>query len=140
LADRYLRERNEPQKSGAPSPEDLALERARQHPAELLKDSAVIQREFRWGSLVLGGWIGAVVGIKLIGVGLRRQRTDFEPASGECFACARCFEFCPNELVRRGVVIEAPAAAGLPDPATCSRGIACNLSKASALAAGRTSG
>jgi len=27
-------------------------------------------------------------------------RTDFEPDRGACFACARCFRSCPQELVR----------------------------------------
>jgi len=43
---------------------------------------------------------------------LRRRRTDYEPDRGECFACARCFKYCPNELVRRGLM----PASSLPAP------------------------
>jgi formate hydrogenlyase subunit 6/NADH:ubiquinone oxidoreductase subunit I len=49
-----------------------------------------------------------VIGAKLISLSLRRQRGDYEPDRGACVACARCVEYCPNELSRRGVV-PAPA-------------------------------
>jgi formate hydrogenlyase subunit 6/NADH:ubiquinone oxidoreductase subunit I len=38
---------------------------------------------------------------KLVSLSLHRRRTDYEPDRGECVGCARCFEFCPNELARR---------------------------------------
>jgi polyferredoxin len=108
LAERFQREQGSPPKTGALSADDLALERARQNPEGLLNEAKLIGHKFAVGSWLFGAWIGAVVGIKLISLGLNRHRTDYEPARGECFACARCFEFCPNELVRRGVL---PAAA-----------------------------
>ena len=103
LAERFLREQDTPIKSGPLSPDDLSLDRARQHPNELVQDAKAIRRRVRIGSWIFGAWVGAVVGIKLIGLAIYRQRRDYEPAPGECFACARCFEFCPSELVRRGV-------------------------------------
>jgi NosR/NirI family transcriptional regulator, nitrous oxide reductase regulator len=103
LADRFLREQGAPPKTGVLSPDDLALQRARQHPDELAVEARAIRHKFKIGSWIFGAWIGAVVGLKLISLGLQSHRTDYEPAPGECFACARCFEFCPNELVRRGV-------------------------------------
>jgi NosR/NirI family nitrous oxide reductase transcriptional regulator len=103
LADRLLREQASPPKTGILSPDDLALARARQHPDELLLEASGIRHKFGVGSWIFGAWIGAVVGIKLISLALHRRRTDYEPARGDCFACARCFEFCPNELARRGI-------------------------------------
>ena len=103
LAERFAREQDTPVKTGVLSPDDLALERARQHSDELVAEANVIRHKFKIGSWIFGAWIGAVIGLKLIGLSLQRQRTDYEPAAGECFACARCFEFCPNELTRRGV-------------------------------------
>ncbi len=103
LAERYLRERDTPPKSGALSPDDLALERARQAPKELLTEAARIREQFRWGGWIFGAWVGLVIGVKLLSLALRRKRTDYEPDRGSCFACARCFEYCPNELVRRGL-------------------------------------
>jgi NosR/NirI family transcriptional regulator, nitrous oxide reductase regulator len=107
LAQRWVREQNAPSRTGALSPDDLALERARQHPEELGLSARAIQRKVRVGSWIFGAWIGAVIGIKLISLALHRVRTDYEPDAGACFACARCFEFCPNELVRRGIPVLA---------------------------------
>lgn len=102
LAHRWMREQNAPVKTGVLSPEDLALERARQRPNELINAAAAIQRKIRVGTWLFGGWIGAVIGLKLLALSVPRFRTDFEPSAGACFACARCFESCPNEIIRRG--------------------------------------
>jgi ferredoxin len=112
LVERLAREQELPRKTGVLSPDDLALERARQHPDELLVEATAIRRKFSVGSWIFGAWIGAVVGIKLISLGLQRRRGDYEPARGDCFACARCFEFCPNELARRGLQPVAFSASG----------------------------
>jgi ferredoxin len=64
--------------------------------------------------LIFGGWTGLVIGVKLVSLSLRTTRTDFEPDRGACFACARCFRSCPQELVRIG---QMPASE-LPQPVT----------------------
>ena len=101
LATRLVNERDLPAKTGVLSPEDLALERARQTPEEILSAAAGIQRRFAVGGWIFGGWIGLVVALKIISLSLHRRRTDYEPDRGDCLACARCFEYCPNELARR---------------------------------------
>ena len=111
LAENLVRSQGLPTRTGALSPDDLALERARQSPAEVLKDAISIRHKFAVGGWVFGAWIGLVIGIKLISLSLHRGRTDYEPDRGDCFACARCFDYCPNELVRRGVVVPATALA-----------------------------
>ncbi len=104
LAQRFVREKDAPMKTGTLSPDDLSLNRARQNPTEILTQAAAIQRQFGIGGWIFGGWTGLVIGVKLISLSLHRHRTDYEPDRGQCFACARCFEFCPNELVRRGLM------------------------------------
>jgi polyferredoxin len=111
LAEQFWLTRNEPPKTGVLSPDELALQRARQDPERILIEARAIQRKFAVSSSLFGAWVGAVVGIKLISLSLHRRRKDYEPSRGDCFACARCFEFCPNELVRRGV---APSQIGNP--------------------------
>jgi ferredoxin len=106
LAERLAREPSPMTRTGTLSPDDLALERARQQSSEVLADAAVIRHKFRIGGSLFGAWVGLVISVKLLSLSLRRRRKDYEPDRGECFACARCFEFCPNELVRRGI---APA-------------------------------
>jgi hypothetical protein len=104
---------------GPQSPDDLALERARQTPKEILTEAAGIRHRFDIGGWIFGAWVGLVIGAKLISLSVRRKRTDYEPDRGECFACARCFEYCPNELVRRGLMPAAlPALGGVPNPST----------------------
>ena len=60
------------------------------------------------GGGLFGAWVGLVIGGKLIALSVRRNRTDFEPDSGACFACARCFEYCPSERMRRGLIPAEP--------------------------------
>jgi ferredoxin len=58
-------------------------------------------QRFRIAGLWLGVWFGAVIGIKLISLTLRRSRTDYEVDPGRCFACGRCFWYCPNQKEKR---------------------------------------
>jgi ferredoxin len=98
-----VQQNDAPPTAGPLTPETLELERARENPTEMLSSAAKIRRQFKVGSAIFGGWVGLVIGFKLAALALRRRRTDYEPAAGDCVACARCFEFCPNELVRRGM-------------------------------------
>ena len=110
LADQLVRAEGTPSKLGVLTPDDLALERARQTPKEILTEAAAIRGKFVTGGWIFGAWVGLVIGVKLISLSIRRRRTDYEPDRGDCFACARCFEYCPNELVRRGLMpVAAPA-------------------------------
>ena len=123
LADLFVRAQGTPPKTGALSPDDLALERARQTPKEILTEAAAIQHRFATGGWIFGAWVGLVIGAKLISLSVRRQRTDYEPDRGDCVACARCFEFCPNELVRRGLMPAAvPVGGGVGNPGAADSG------------------
>ncbi len=104
LAEQFIRAQGTPPKFGALSPDELALERARQAPQEILAEAGRIRARFATAGTIFGAWVGLVIGAKLVSRSLRRRRTDYEPDRGDCFACARCFEYCPNELVRRGLM------------------------------------
>jgi len=104
LAEQLVQTQGAAPKYGVLTPDELALERARQAPQEVLTEAVRIRHEFVTGGRMFGGWVGLVIGVKLISLSLRRKRTDYEPDRGDCFACARCFEYCPNELVRRGLM------------------------------------
>ena len=104
LAEQFIRAQGTAPKYGALNPDELALERARQSPQEVLTEAGRIRERFATGGTIFGAWVGLVIGAKLVSRSLRRRRTDYEPDRGDCFACARCFEYCPNELVRRGLL------------------------------------
>jgi NosR/NirI family transcriptional regulator, nitrous oxide reductase regulator len=110
LAEKSLRAQKSAELSSFRTPESLALNRARQSSQEILPEALSIQRRFVMGGWIFGGWVGLVIGAKLISLSLRRTRAEYEPDRGACFACARCFSFCPNELVRRGLMPDATAA------------------------------
>lgn len=63
-----------------------------------------VQVRFRTWGMWLGGWIGLVIGLKLVALAIRRRRTDFQPDRGRCVSCARCYWYCPEEQVRLGLI------------------------------------
>ena len=67
-------------------------------PVQQLYDEALaIKAGFGTGGRWLGGFIGLVIGCKLIAVSIYRSRTGYEPDRGTCFSCGRCFKYCPVE-------------------------------------------
>jgi NosR/NirI family nitrous oxide reductase transcriptional regulator len=102
LAERYLEQQKAPVNYGVMTPEALGLQRAEHDPEALLKSATNVRHRFWLACLIFGGWTGLVIGVKLVSLSLRTARTDFEPDRGACFACARCFRSCPQELVRIG--------------------------------------
>ncbi|HSU57510.1 MAG TPA: 4Fe-4S binding protein [Candidatus Dormibacteraeota bacterium] len=101
LAELFLKKGNAPVAYGPLTPEAFALERARRDPKQVLMEAALVQKRFQTATPLFGGWIGLVVALKLVGLALHRQSTDYEPDRGNCFSCARCFEYCPNETGAR---------------------------------------
>jgi len=67
---------------------------------ELYEQASNIRVRFELGGWILGGFIGLVIGLKLIGLSVWRQRTDYEADRASCLACGRCFNYCPREHVR----------------------------------------
>lgn len=67
---------------------------------ELYAEAEGIRTQFGTGGWIFGAFVGLVVGLKLIGLSVWRQRTDYEASRASCLACGRCFEHCPREHVR----------------------------------------
>jgi len=67
---------------------------------ELYKQASNIRARFAIGGWILGGFIGLVIGLKLIGLSVWRQRPDYEADRAGCLACGRCFKYCPKEHIR----------------------------------------
>jgi NosR/NirI family nitrous oxide reductase transcriptional regulator len=68
--------------------------------SELYKEASDIRTEFGLGGWIFGGFVGMVIGLKLIGLSVWRRRKDYEANRASCLACGRCFEYCPREHVR----------------------------------------
>ncbi len=68
---------------------------------ELYADSVRIEAAFSRAALFLGGFIGLVVASSLIYHTVRRNCDDYRADPADCMACGRCYEYCPEERVRR---------------------------------------
>ena len=68
---------------------------------ELYDEALLIGKQFTQGSMFFGVFVGLVAMLKLIALTTRRTRINFEPDRSRCFACGRCFDYCPQEHARR---------------------------------------
>jgi len=69
-------------------------------PESLYEEAAGIVKSFGRGGWIVGGFLALVVGLKMIGLSVKRRRTDYEADRASCVACGRCFEYCPREHIR----------------------------------------
>ena len=67
---------------------------------QLYQEASSIRAQFELGGWIFGGFVGLVIGLKLIGLSVWRRREDYEADRAGCLACGRCFEYCPREHVR----------------------------------------
>ncbi len=102
--------------------ESKAFRQLGQSREEVTLAATAIRRQFRIGGLLLGGWIGLLIGLKLILLSIRRRRTDYEADPAACLACGRCYRFCPrgNSLLERES--EAPFEPATPASAGTAAG------------------
>jgi len=84
--------------------ESEAFYRHGQPQEDLLLAASAIRRQFNLGGLLLGAWIGLVIGLKLVFLAIRRRRTDYQADPAACLACGRCYRFCPEEHAPAGVL------------------------------------
>ena len=62
---------------------------------QFVEEATRIREKFHRGGMVLGGFIGLVLGMFLINQVIFRKRMDYEPHKGNCFSCGRCMDYCP---------------------------------------------
>jgi NAD-dependent dihydropyrimidine dehydrogenase PreA subunit len=67
---------------------------------ELYDQASAIREKFGFGGWFFGGFVGLLLGLKLIALTVRRQNTDYEADRAGCIACGRCYSYCPRERVR----------------------------------------
>jgi NosR/NirI family transcriptional regulator, nitrous oxide reductase regulator len=62
---------------------------------ELYAEAIRINGKFVIGGGIFGGFVGLVIGSKLILLFLRRRQIDYEADRASCLSCGRCFAYCP---------------------------------------------
>ena len=62
---------------------------------ELYQEARAIGGRFTIGGGLLGGFIGLILGLKMLQLSVRRRRADYETNRTTCLSCARCFDYCP---------------------------------------------
>jgi NosR/NirI family nitrous oxide reductase transcriptional regulator len=73
----------------------------------LYGEASAIRSHFFWGGWIFGGFVGLVIGIKLINSSIRHHRTGYEADRASCLACGRCFQACPREHLRLDKLTQA---------------------------------
>ena len=73
--------------------------------------SALESRSLRLGR-VLGALFGLVAALHLLKARFPGGSGDYETDPADCVSCARCFDACPYERVRRGVPVALPEKGG----------------------------
>ena len=68
--------------------------------AELYGNAAKVQKQFVFGSILAGAFVGLAAGVKLIRSSIQWKRSEYEADRAGCFSCGRCFKYCPIENVR----------------------------------------
>jgi NosR/NirI family transcriptional regulator, nitrous oxide reductase regulator len=117
LAELYLDRQTSADAAPLSVPDQLALGRANRTADSLLPAAVKKRKALTLGGWIFGGWVGLVIGLKLVGFSFWRRRNDYEPDRGGCFGCARCFLSCPQERVRLGLIAPEDAPQGPPTPA-----------------------
>jgi len=74
--------------------------RTKDPPQKLYGRALAIRRRISKGGWLLGGFMGLVIGGRLVALSLVRKRKDYVPDRGECLSCGRCYRYCPREKKR----------------------------------------
>ncbi len=80
--------------------------------ASLYKRAALIRARFEKGGWFFGGFLGFILGGKLILLSLRPRQKEYEADRAGCVSCGRCFKYCPKEEENRLKKIEETGGIG----------------------------
>jgi ferredoxin len=61
----------------------------------LVAEAQVIRDKFHTGSLILGAFLGLVIGLMAMNQVIFRRREDYQANKGNCYSCGRCLDYCP---------------------------------------------
>jgi ferredoxin len=78
--------------------EALAYKEAGKTEEELFATELRIISRFRKGAPLVGIFLGLALGLSLVALTMKTNRTGYEPHKGKCYSCGRCFRYCPVEV------------------------------------------
>jgi len=81
-----------------------AFEQHERPTVEAYRTAAAIHARFRVGAWAFGGWLGLVLGIRLVGQAIRRHRSEYDADPAACVACGRCYAACPVQPTRENAL------------------------------------
>jgi NosR/NirI family transcriptional regulator, nitrous oxide reductase regulator len=67
-----------------------------------IRDAKVIQQKFSIGGWILGGFLGLIIGIKLVSELFINKKKEYQPYRADCYSCGRCMEYCPVKKEEKG--------------------------------------
>lgn len=92
---------NHHQRDQGESAETGAFKKMGRPEAELYAAALAVRRRYDIGAPLWGAWLGLVLGLRQVGLMLRRRRTEYDVDPASCVACGRCYSSCPVEHARR---------------------------------------
>jgi Fe-S oxidoreductase len=72
--------------------------------ARLLDETGKIRDAYFLGSVILGAFMGLVLGIRLIRYSYVKTSEIYSPNKARCVSCGRCIEACPKEKNRIKII------------------------------------
>lgn len=67
----------------------------------LVKEAEEIRSDFYIGSMIIGGFMGLVIGMTLLNTVVFRKRQDYVTHKGNCVSCGRCMDYCPVQIDKK---------------------------------------
>ncbi|MDR0330437.1 MAG: 4Fe-4S binding protein [Chitinispirillales bacterium] len=64
--------------------------------AELREQANEAKRGFRLGMLLLGVYMGVVIGVYIIRQSMYKKRDSYDADPSRCVSCGRCYRYCPQ--------------------------------------------
>lgn len=65
---------------------------------ELFKTESGVIEMYKKTTPWVGLFLGLSLGISLVSLTMRTERTEYKPHKGKCYSCGKCFEYCPVEI------------------------------------------
>ncbi len=83
-----------------PTDQSQAFYNTEESNESLYARAIAVRRRFDVGATLLGGWVGLVIGAKLVFLARRTRRLEYVADPSSCLSCGRCFRSCPVEHAR----------------------------------------